>query len=309
MDPGRASWTAIGTALMRAVHTRLDDPPLIEDTWGERLFLDEQPGTASARRDAEGLDARLRAHPSYGTVILRARYAEDALAEAVRRGVRQYVIVGAGMDSFALRRPAFAHEVDVFEVDYPATQELKLERLAERGIPLPSRLHLVPADLGEISLDAALAGAPFSGERPAFFSWLGVTTYLTRDANMKTLAAIASCAAPGSELVFSYLDQRVLDAEHSPLHETRARVAAAGEPWVSGFHPGWLGEHLREAGLALLENLGPEELAARYCAGRADGLTPSHGAHVARARPELQRGSPRFPHRASQRSQHVSTVQ
>jgi methyltransferase (TIGR00027 family) len=237
MEPGRASSTAIGTALMRAAHTRLDDPVLIDDPWGERLIFADEVDLPRGRESDEDRDARLRAHPSYGTVIMRARYAEDALADAVGRGFRQYVIVGAGMDSFALRRPSFARDLDVFEVDHPWTQEYKTDRLARCGIERPSRLHLVAVDLGETGLDEALAGSAFRRGDPVFFSWLGVTTYLTRAANLATLRAIASCAPPGSEVVFSYLDQQILDGDGGPMREARAQVASLGEPWVSGFHP------------------------------------------------------------------------
>jgi methyltransferase (TIGR00027 family) len=286
MDPGRASRTAIGTALMRAAHTRLDHPMLIDDPWGDRLVLAEEREAMLARAGAEDLDTVLRTHPSYGTVILRARYAEDVLARAVRRGVRQYVIIGAGMDSFALRRPPFAQNLEIFEVDHPSTQELKTDRLAVCEIPPPPGLHLVAADLSETALDAALARSPFRRDRLAFFSWLGVTTYLTREANLATLAAIASCALAGSELVFSYLDQSLLDSdrEQGPMQRARAQVASLGEPWVSGFDPDQLADGLRGAGLELVENLGPGDLQARYCAGRTDGLNPSPGSHVAHAR-------------------------
>ena len=276
----------MGTALMRAAHTRLDRPPLLDDVWGDRLILPEEREAMAAVGEAGELDTALRAHPSYGTVILRARYAEDALADAVGRGVRQYVIVGAGMDSFALRRPQFAEAVEVFEVDHPATQEFKVARLAGCEVSMPAGVHLVAADLSETGLDVALAGSPFRGDRPAFFSWLGVSGYLTRAANMATLRAVASSAPGGSELVFSYLDLRLLDgdAADSRMQEVRARLASAGEPWVSGFDPEQLGDDLRDVGLELLENLGPPELRARYCASRSDGLHPSPDAHIARAR-------------------------
>ena len=275
----------MGTALMRAAHTRLDRPVLIDDAWGERLVLAEERDAMLARAGGGDVDTVLRAHPSYGTVILRARYAEDVLAEAVRRGVRQYVIIGAGMDSFALRRPPFARDLEIFEVDHPSTQELKTVRLSLCGIPPPPGLHLVAADLSETALDDALASSSFRRDRPAFFSWLGVTTYLTREANLATLAAIASCAVASSELVFSYLDQRLLDPDGAPepMQRARAQVASLGEPWVSGFHPDELPADLRGAGLEILENLGPQALGARYCAGRTDGLTPSAGSHVAHA--------------------------
>jgi methyltransferase (TIGR00027 family) len=278
--------TAMGTALMRAIHTRLDRPALIDDRWGDRLILADERDAMLAAVGAGDLDAVLRAHPSYGTVIMRARYAEDALAAAVAGGVRQYVIVGAGLDSFALRRPSFALDLEVFEIDHPATQELKIGRLAHCGIPLPPGLHLVAADLSETGVDAALATSSFRSDRPAFFSWLGVTPYLSREANLATLRAIASCAPAGSGLVFTYIDQRVFDgeAEPGPMQEVRAALASAGEPWVSGFDPAKLAGDLRGAGLELVEDLGPEELLARYCAHRADGLVPSPSAHVARAR-------------------------
>jgi O-methyltransferase involved in polyketide biosynthesis len=113
-----------------------------------------------------------------------------------------------------------------------------------------------------------------------------VTTYLTRVANLATLAAITSCAHTESELVFSYLDQSMLDSDgkHSRMQQARAQVAAVGEPWVSGFHPHDLPSDLHNAGLELIDDLGPAELAARYCSGRTDGLTPSPGSHVAHAR-------------------------
>ncbi len=278
--------TAMGTALMRAAHTRLDRPTLIDDPWGDRLILAEEREAMRAGIGGDDLDRGLRSHPSYGTVILRARYAEDALVEAVGRGVRQYVIVGAGMDSFALRRPSFAHDVEIFEVDHPRTQQFKIGRLAACEIPVPPGLHLVAADLSETTLDAALHGSAFRRDRAAFFSWLGVSAYLTRAANIATLTAIATCAPAGGELVFSYIDQGLLNsaAGHGPMQRARERVASAGEPWISGFDPNQLFDELRRAGLELIENLGPEELAARYCRDRSDGLTASSGAHIARAR-------------------------
>jgi methyltransferase (TIGR00027 family) len=276
----------MGTALMRAAHTRLDHPVLIEDSWGDRLILEEERQAMLARAGGGDADALLRAHPSYGTVIMRAHYAEDLLAQAVRRGVRRYVIIGAGMDSFALRRPGAPADLEIFEVDHPSTQQLKAARLELCGIPAPPGLQLVAADLSETGLDDALAGSSFRSDRPAFFSWLGVTSYLTREANLATLGAIASCAPAGSELVFSYLDESLLEADAAPerVQRARAQVASLGEPWVSGFNPDQLGSLVRGTGLEIVENLGPEELAARYCADRADGLSPSHGAHLAHAR-------------------------
>jgi methyltransferase (TIGR00027 family) len=188
------------------------------------------------------------------------------------------------MDSFALRNPSFAQDVDVIEIDHPATQAFKIQRLSECEIPQPARLHFVPADLSTTSLDNALGASPFRRDRAAFFAWLGVTPYLTRAANVATLAAIASCAKAGSELVFTYLEQSALtpDAE---FQQTITAATAVGEPFLCGFEPHELDSDLSQLGLELIEDLGPVELTARYCADRTDGLTAtSPGERVAHTR-------------------------
>lgn len=302
MDTGRASLTAMGTSLMRAYHTRSASEPLVHDPWGDRLVseadrekLRQMALSGLSAADRERLEALepdelmavfVSSHPSYGTVIIRTRYAEDALAEAVARGVRQFVIVGAGLDSFALRRPAVATDVEVFELDRPDTQEVKLERLAQCGVESPPRVQFVAADLGVEGVDEALMRSSFDPGKPSFFSWLGVTVYLTRAANLKTLQAIASCGTPGSELVFDFIDQRALDSPPSDADTTRARAqfASVSEAWVSGFRPSELGQDLRAIGLELLEDLSPDDLRKRYCIGREDELAPALSHHLARAR-------------------------
>ena len=299
---GEASRTALTAALMRAVHARLDRPPLIDDPWGDRLvsaaeraalrrrILAEADPATRGRLEALGsdealLDAVLRAHPTYGGVILRSRYAEDVLEAVVGHGVRQYVLVGAGLDSFSVRQPPFARALEIFEVDQPASQALKRRRLAEAGVRVAGNVHFAAADLRREPLGAALARAGFSGAVPAFFSWLGVTIYLSRDANLATLRAIATSSAPGSELVFTYIDQRVLDGRRSPaLEQMRTKRAALGEPWLSGFDPTELAAELEPLGLVLLENMNGRELTARYCAGRTGGLSAGVAGHVARVR-------------------------
>jgi len=301
MDPGRASLTAMGTALMRADHTRTAREPLIDDGWGDRLVSDSYrsqlredalsalPPEVRERLEAlepqELLGVVLRRHPSYATIVIRTRCAEDMLALAVGRGVRQYVILGAGLDSFALRRPEFAHEVEVFELDHPDTQQFKLARLAECGSSSPSGVHYIGTDLAVETPAEALGRATFDPLQPSFFSWLGVTAYLTREANLRTLRSVASCGAAGSELVFDYGDQRAYD--NPPTDERsiriRARLARIGEPWISGFHPARLSDELRDVGLELLENLSPPELHRRYCAASPDELTPSPNHYLARA--------------------------
>jgi methyltransferase (TIGR00027 family) len=310
MEQTRASLTALGAALMRAAHTRLDPSPLINDPWGDRIVLEAereavlsvvlQSLSAQDRERCEKLgdrnavlDAALQLHPGYGWAVLRARYAEDALETAVGRGVHQYVIVGAGFDSFALRQPPFARHVLVFEVDHPATQGVKRERLHGCDVPLPHTLHLVPADLSHEQLADALARSAFRPTEPTFFAWLGVTQYLTREANLATLRGIAGCSAPGSQLVFTYLEQSELagDRASGGGRRVQAAFAAAREPWVSGFDPSRLGEDLAAIGFTLIEDLDGLDAKARYCPGRdLSPMKASHIVHTAIHRQAGQRG-------------------
>lgn len=294
----KSSRTAVTAALMRGIHTRRDRPLLIEDPWGERFVsADEQAeicgrilaqAEPEARRrlarldsDRGRLDAVLRRHPTYGGVILRSRYAEDALAAAAARGVRQYVLLGAGLDSFCVRQPPFARALRIFEVDEPATQASKRERIATVGVAVPENVRFVAADLGRASLREALVGAGFAPAVPAFFSWLGVTIYLSREANLATLRAIAEVSAAGSELVFTYTERQALDSP--AMRKMREERAARGEAWVSGFDPATVAGMLAEVGLTLLEDLDGGELTARYGAGRSDGPRAGSAGHVTRA--------------------------
>lgn len=301
MDSQTASRTAIATAMMRACHTRHDPVRLIDDAWGERLVPDtaraavlkralaEMKGRtrSSAVRSAEAIvDDYLRSLPGYSNVILRSRYTEDALKDAASRGVRQYVVLGAGFDSFFLRRPRFAQDIDIYEIDHPATQELKLRRLAACNIAAPSTTHFVAADLGEEDLRSVLARSTLRMDAPAFFSWLGVTMYLSRDANIGTLRSIAECAAPGSELVFTYLDERMLEerAQSDEFMRLARAVASLHEPFVSGFDPPALSEVLLAVGLDLAEDLSGRQLLERYDGAGVNGFRSGNTSHVALAR-------------------------
>jgi len=258
---------------MRAAHTRLDPAPLIEDPWGDVLIPD-------AALSDEAL-LRSRAYPN---VITRTRYAEDALQAAVARGIRQYVLIGAGFDSFALRRPPFAADLQIFEIDFPATQALKLERIKACSVALPDSVHFIAADLSEESVAAALARSPFQAGQLTFFSWLGVTMYLTRAANIATLKSIASCALARSELVFTYFDERLFQAQSEAFRELEKRVAAIGEPFLSGFDPAALAKDLAVCGLELVEDLNGAEIAARYDSAGKHGLGQPTSSHIAHAR-------------------------
>jgi methyltransferase (TIGR00027 family) len=299
LDEFTASRTALATSLMRAAHTRLDPDPLIDDSWGDRLVpesvremirnaaLGRMDPTARLRAMAapDGIvDASLRRSPAYANVITRTRYTEDALQAAVGAGVRQYVLVGAGFDSFILRRPAFAADLEIFEIDHPATQGLKMQRITELGISLPGSVHFVASDLAKESVATALSRSAFRNDLAAFFSWLGVSMYLTPAANLATLNSIARCALPGSELVLTYIDERLLGSKSENFLALQERLASLGEPFLSGFDPKTFGRTLRDCGLELREDLTGEEIARRYA--RINSMNSGHSSfsHIALAR-------------------------
>lgn len=288
---------------MRSLHGRLDPLPLLQDPWGERLVpvsvreayarhaLERLPESerATAAADLSGFAERaLRAASSYTGVITRSRFTEDALHEAVARGVRQYVLVGAGFDSYALRLPAAERDLRIYEVDHPATQSFKLRRLEEAGISRPGAVHFLAADLANEDLAAVLARSDFDPLVPTFFSWLGVTMYLTRAANEQALRGIARCAAAGSELVFTYIDALVFRPESGEAYvrfePLRREVAAIGEPFLCGFDPATLPQELAALGFEILDDLSDMDLVSRYDPQGRNALRTSGHSRIARAR-------------------------
>ncbi len=217
-------------------------------------------------------------------LAVRSRYAEDQLAGAVERGMRQYVVLGAGLDTFAYRNPFQAAGLHVFEVDHPATQAWKRARLDESYIPVPSEVTFVAVDFERQSLDTQLEEAGFRRAAPAFFSWLGVTPYLTRPAFDSTVQFIAGLPA-GSGVAFDYAVERSLLKPHqqAALDAMAARVARAGEPFQLFFNPTALANDLARFGFGDIEDLNADQINARYFSGRSDGLAVSGGGHLLRA--------------------------
>ncbi|HEY0300088.1 MAG TPA: class I SAM-dependent methyltransferase [Rhizomicrobium sp.] len=282
MHESQPSQTAERAALMRAAHRRLDPPPILDDPLAGRLIGAERIAALRAQRTSHDplVFQRLRA-----SIAIRSRYAEDCLREAVGRGVRQYVILGAGLDSFAYRSDLAGEQLRVFEVDHPATQAWKRERLAAAGIAVPERVRFVPFDFERQALRNALVAGSVDLDQPLFVSWLGVTMYLTRAAVLDTLRVIASCAA-GSEIVFEYV--RPVEQLHplaaAAIEGLKTRAAAVGEPWQSSFDPAELAQAITAIGLHVVADSGPEESFARYCQDRSDGLRPGGASRLMRAR-------------------------
>jgi methyltransferase (TIGR00027 family) len=305
MDAARASVTALATSLIRAVHTRCDDPRLFDDPYGDRLVSDDERSLilqrllltlAPSRRELIGqlatanpggaLNLALRETPGYVGVVVRVCYTEDHLAAAIERGVRQYVLVGAGLDTFALRRPDLVSKLEIFELDHAATQGMKRDRLARAGLTPPANLHFVATDFEKESVADALSRSPYRAGDAAFFAWLGVTPYLTREANLGTLRSMASCSAAGSEVVFDYIEQSALDAAHASAEAKRMveERKSTSEPYVSGFDPERLAAELGAVRMQLIQDLAPQDIERRYCSGRADGLRFTAPGHLVRAR-------------------------
>lgn len=279
MKEHRPSTTAQSVALRRAAHQLLDDPKVFDDPVAIRILGDESASALQAdprQFETAPLSSYLRAF-----VAARSRYAEDELSVAVRRGVRQYVILGAGLDTFAYRHPYPQEMLQVFEVDHPATQAWKRARLEEVGIAVPGSLTLAPVDFERQTLEEGLRDAGYDPAKGTFFSWLGVTEYLTAEAVMDTLRFVAS-APVGSGIVFDYMISPSLltPAQRSRFDELARRVASAGEPWKSFFEPGLLTRDLRLMGFEFIRDQGPEDINTRYFQNRKDGLRVGSLSHV-----------------------------
>lgn len=264
MIEGRRSATAERVAMRRAAHQIYDDPVVFADPLAFRVLSEE--AAARVRNGAEEENGNAWAQGLRAFIAMRSRFAEEELAAAVRRGVRQYVVLGAGLDTFAYRNTQ--NELTVFEVDHPATQEWKRQRLALAGIEIPESLRFAPVDFERQTLLSGLEAAGFVEEQAAFFSWLGVVPYLTRDAVMATLKTIGALPQ-GSGVVFDYAVPRELmgEAERRAFEFLAERVARAGEPFRSFFVPEQLAEDLRALGFSALEDLDGTALRARWFGG------------------------------------------
>ena len=303
----KESRTALGVAWMRAAHQVLDSKPLIledepiVDLLG-RYYV-ERLCKAPGRMQVPGV-RMLRAH-----VVLRSRFAEDRLQESIARGVRQYIVLGAGYDTFFARQPSWAQSLQVFEIDQPATQADKLARITAAKMSIPPNVVFGSVDFENESLEDGLRRHGVRLDVPTLFSWLGVTMYLTEPAIDAVLRTVARFAA-GSEIVFTFANKAMQPITYNlelpggkagtPPFDTAASAppaapdglpdppntmpgmpsavtlaglaAAAGEPWLTYFEPEELARKLRETGFANIEFLTPEMSAARYFAGREDAL-------------------------------------
>jgi methyltransferase (TIGR00027 family) len=266
MQEAQPSRTALRVALRRAAHQLVDRPLLFEDPLAIRIlgpaYAEELRRTPS--KEHRPFSAALRAF-----LVVRSRYAEEQLAAAYANGVRQYCLLGAGLDTFAYRN--YHEGLAVFEVDHPATQAWKHEMLTNARIEIPNTVRHVPVDFETQGLATQFAAANFSFDKPAFFAWLGVVPYLTLEAFRATLSLIAAMP-PSSGVTFDYgLPRESLPFLERLAHDSLAsRVAQAGEPFQLFFTPGQVRAEL--TAFSRIEDLATPDITARFFAGRTDGL-------------------------------------
>jgi methyltransferase (TIGR00027 family) len=269
MKDDRPSTTAMRSAMRRAAHQVWDDPIVLNDPVALTIVGAEEEARLRRGRSDTAIERSIRA-----VMVARSRFAEDALAEAVARGVRQYVVLGAGLDTFAYRNPY--PDLKVFEVDHPASQAHKKEQLARSGIAVPPSCAFVPVDFMRQTPANELPKVGWKADKPTFFSWLGVTPYLTREAVLATLSFVASCPK-GSGIVFDVSTP----GSHVSLRDRVARLwvlirnAARNEPTVTRFDPNALAADATALGFAETGVFGAANVNARYFAGRRDGLKMS----------------------------------
>jgi methyltransferase (TIGR00027 family) len=266
--------TAVRVALWRALHAEIDPPPhVLEDEIGLQMVAPGDGWLARPDMDPDGTRG-FRA-----SIVARARFIEDLVAEQAGRGVSQYVLLGAGLDTFAQRRPEIASQMRVFEVDQPGPQAWKRQRLTELGYGVPDWLRLVPVNFEQNgSWWQQLAVAGFDPGQPAVVASTGVSMYLSKDATAATLRQLAGLA-PGSTLAMTFLLPRDLlgDADRAGLQTADQGARASGTPFVSFYAPQEMLAMAREVGFADVRHVSGASLGERYFAGRSDGLRPSTG--------------------------------
>jgi methyltransferase (TIGR00027 family) len=256
------------------MHVQVDSLPHV---------LEDEIGLQLANPDSDWRQ-RQDMHPQgtsgyRASIVGRARVIEDLVIEKMNQGINQYVILGAGLDTFAQRRPDLASKLQIFEIDQPETQDWKRRRLTELGFGIPENLHLVPVNFeaGDSWPEKLIANG-FDITKPAIISSTGVSLYLTKEANLMTLRQIATLA-PGSILAMTFiLTLDLIDAEERAQHQmVYERARAAGTPFISFFTPSEIMELAREAGFKNAKHISRNDIIQRYFSGRSDGLKPSSG--------------------------------
>lgn len=301
MLDNQVSVTAMVTAYARAYHATHDEPKVFDDFLAAKFLTSEEqtfighnlakglaffePESVPACPDEASALSRVMQLQSLPITTSRSRYTEDALLQAIGAGTRQYVILGAGLDTFAFRYPELLKTIDVYEIDQPGTIAFIRQRITQLDWDWQPSLHLVPIDFTREDLAAALKPTPYDPALPTFFSWLGVTYYLPVEAVFATLRTIAGIAPAGSTVVFDYMNIDAFDpAKASATARTVREITRnAGEPMRTGFDPARLGAELEAVGLRLVENLSTADIEERFFRGHTDRYHATAHTEFARA--------------------------
>ncbi len=269
--------TAEGAVMGRAAHALHAESPILDDTWAVVLLspasqaLVREPEYAAKPIDWEGFDAA----PLFALNVGNLRYAEDEVERCVRAGVEQYVILGAGFDTFALRRGDLCDRLRVYEVDHPDVQALKRERI-ERADATPDAMPtFVPVDFESTSLTDGLGATAFDPKRRSVFSWMNTIPYLSESATEATLREVVALTAPASRIVLNYSCNVPLTDDQLAYQQTlQGKVSQSGEPLQSRWKPEAFEALLDDVGFAIIEHATEQDLYTRYFKGRSDGLEP-----------------------------------
>ncbi len=263
--------TAVRTALWRALHVQIDDKPhILKDEIGLKLIT--PPNDWQERPDMK-FTKRLRA-----SIVARARFIEDLIIEQSKQGITQYVILGAGLDTFAERRPDIASKLQIFEIDQPDTLSWKRQRLIELGFGVPKYLHFVPVNFETSSWWELLLKSGFDPNKPAVVACTGVSLYLTKDAITSTLDQIATLAQSSKLAMTFYLPVELVDEEDKPMQEMSEKGArAAGTPFISFFTPNEILRMADDAGFKDAKTVSAKEMEQLYFMNRTDEFVPASG--------------------------------
>lgn len=294
------SGTAFMMAFLRGFHAVYDNTKIFNDPLAYDLIPEEvreafkqhlikstaemAPELAKECTDA-ATSLRLAVRIMAGPVLARARFVEERLEEAIRNGISQYIILGAGLDTFAYRRLDLADRLQVFELDLPYTQEIKRQLLDRLKLEKPDFLHYISVDFTQDNLASALSKSKYDSGQVSFFSWMGVTQYLPVESILSTIKAIRRLSSSGSEIVFDYYDKSAFDPDKvsNRIKYIMKNTETIGETIITGFDPSKLSMELALLGLRLLNNFGPEEIQQKYFKECNEGYAASEHVNLAHA--------------------------
>ena len=288
MKNNQSSMTALIASFSRAYHMECDEPKIFDDPVARQLMTDEEykqimaymiggidffaPEKKAAFTDHKDILKWVVQTQLAPTPLARARYCEDMLMNAVKMGAKQYVILGAGMDTFAYRNAELLSKIHVFEVDHPDTQELKRQKVKRAGWDIPDNLHYVSTDFAKDSLSGELKKAGLDTGKITFFSLLGVMYYLSKEDNANLLKTISSFTTEGSSILFDYADEQFLTSKIRRVQNQIAMASAAGEPMKAGYTDTEMEKTLAEHGFLIYEYLTTSDIEKRFFSNRIDYL-------------------------------------